>query len=209
MIALFGGSFDPVHLGHLRIAEDIREYYNFSKIIFIPAYQSPLKESHFSSPEDRIKMLDLSIKNNPFFEISDFEISKKQKSYTIDTVLLFKEKLGYRPFFIVGSDAFLTLDKWKEPINLLENTNFIVVSRDSVDFEKIKEFLRAKFSYNRFCEDNNINLNESRVYFYKSRQLEISSTEIRSRVKKSQSIKYLVLPEVEEYIYKKGLYISK
>ncbi|WP_299239030.1 nicotinate (nicotinamide) nucleotide adenylyltransferase [Sulfurihydrogenibium sp.] len=206
MIALFGGSFDPVHLGHLRIAEDIREYYNFSKIIFIPAYHSPLKEYHFSSPEDRLRMLDLSIRNNPFFETSDFEINKKEKSYTIDTIKYFKEKLGYNPFFIVGSDAFLTLDKWKEPINLLENTNFIVVSRDNTDFEKIKEFLLVKFSYNRLCEDNNLNLSETKVYFFKSRQLEISSTEIRNRVKAGESIKYLVLPEVEEYIYVRRLY---
>jgi nicotinate-nucleotide adenylyltransferase len=206
MIALFGGSFDPVHLGHLRIAEDVREYYNFSKIIFIPAYHSPLKESHFLSSEDRFRMLDLSIKNNPFFEISDFEINKKEKSYTIDTIKFFKEKLGYNPFFIVGSDAFLTLDKWKEPINLLENTNFIVVSRDNTDFEKIKEFLLVKFLYYRLCVDNNLNLSETKVYFFKSRQLEISSTEIRNRVKTGKSIKYLVLPEVEEYIYAKGLY---
>jgi len=206
MIALFGGSFDPVHLGHLRIAEDVREYYNFSKIIFIPAYHSPLKESHFLSSEDRFRMLDLSIKNNPFFEISDFEINKKEKSYTIDTIKFFKEKLGYNPFFIVGSDAFLTLDKWKEPINLLENTNFIVVSRDNTDFEKIKEFLLVKFLYYRLCVDNSLNLSETKVYFFKSRQLEISSTEIRNRVKTGKSIKYLVLPEVEEYIYAKGLY---
>ncbi|WP_299225686.1 nicotinate (nicotinamide) nucleotide adenylyltransferase [Sulfurihydrogenibium sp.] len=206
MIALFGGSFDPVHLGHLRIAEDIREYYNFSKIIFIPAYHSPLKEYHFSNPEDRLGMLDLSIKNNPFFETSDFEINKKEKSYTIDTIKYFKEKLGYNPFFIVGSDAFLTLDKWREPINLLENTNFIVVSRDNTDFEKIKEFLLVKFSYNRLYVDNNLNLSETKVYFFKSRQLEISSTEVRNRVKTGKSIKYLVLPEVEEYIYARGLY---
>ena len=119
-------------------------------------------------------MLDLSIRNNPFFETSDFEINKKEKSYTIDTIKYFKEKLGYNPFFIVGSDAFLTLDKWKEPINLLENTNFIVVSRDNTDFEKIKEFLLVKLSYNRLYVDNNLNLSEAKVYFFKSRQLEIS-----------------------------------
>lgn len=205
MIALFGGSFDPVHLGHLRIAEDIREYYQFEKVVFIPTYLSPLKSKHYSAPEDRLNMINIAIKDCPYFEVIDYEINKKGKSYTIDTVKHFKNLLGYNPFFIVGSDAFLTLHNWKEPEELLKLTNFIVVNRDINDFENVKNYLKERFNYNNIVLEN-IFFSKPAVYLYKSRILEISSTEIRERVKNNLSIKFLVLPEVQEYIHKRNLY---
>ncbi len=205
MIALFGGSFDPVHLGHLRIAEDIKEYYNFEKVVFIPTYLSPLKSKHYSAAKDRLNMLKIAIKDCPYFDISDYEINKEGKSYTIDTVRYFKDIFGYNPFFIVGSDAFLTLHKWKEPEELLKMTNFIVVNRDKDAIENIKNYLKERFNYNRIVLEKNFSPNPS-VYLYKSRILEISSTEIRERVKNNLSIKFLVLDEVQEYIYKNNLY---
>ncbi|RMD45559.1 MAG: nicotinate-nicotinamide nucleotide adenylyltransferase, partial [Aquificota bacterium] len=100
MIALYGGSFDPIHIGHLRIAEDIREYYGFEKIVFIPAYISPLKKSTNASAEDRLNMIKIAIEDNKHFDVSDIEIKRGGKSYTIDTIKIFKEKLGYNPYFI-------------------------------------------------------------------------------------------------------------
>ena len=129
MIALFGGSFDPVHLGHLRIAEDVREFFNLEKIIFIPAYLSPLKEFSNASAEDRFNMLTLSVKDNPYFEVSDYEIKKGGKSYTIETVEYYEKLLTHKPVLILGSDSFLTLHKWRRPEDLLKKANFIVVGR--------------------------------------------------------------------------------
>ncbi len=205
MIGLFGGSFNPIHIGHLRIAEDIREYFKLSKIVFIPAYQSPLKERYKIKDEDRLKMLKLSVKYNPNFDIDEIEINKGGKSFTIDTILYYKNKLGYNPIFIVGSDAFLTLDKWKEPLKLLDNTNFIVVSRDEDTLSTLKNYLKSKFNRG-ISVSNIIEPYKAKVYFFKGRRLDISATEIRNRIKEEKPITYLVLPEVEIYIRNKNLY---
>ncbi|WP_029522581.1 nicotinate (nicotinamide) nucleotide adenylyltransferase [Persephonella sp. KM09-Lau-8] len=207
MIGLYGGSFDPVHIGHLRIAEDIREYFSLEKIIFIPAYHSPLKDPSKASPQDRLNMLKISIEDNPYFDIDDIEIKRKGKSYTIDTINIYREKLGYYPFFIVGTDAFLTLDKWKNPEELIRNTNFIVVGRGKDNFETIVNFVKSKFPEMEIRDNNQLDSKKSGViYFFSSRRIDISSTEIRSRIKTGKSIKYLVLPQIEKYILNKKLY---
>ncbi|WP_457621598.1 nicotinate (nicotinamide) nucleotide adenylyltransferase [Persephonella sp.] len=205
MIAIYGGSFDPVHIGHLRIAEDIREFFSLSKIIFVPAYHSPLKPECRASAEDRLEMLRLSLKYNSFFGIDDIEIKRKGKSYTIDTIKIYREKTGYYPSFIVGTDAFLTLERWKDPDKLLSNCNFIVVGRGSDTRDQVNNFLKKRF--NRSLNKNReIDPEKTGIYFFDARRIEISSTEIRQRIKEGKSIKYLVLPEVEEYIFKKKLY---
>lgn len=206
MVALFGGSFDPVHIGHLRIAEDIREYYSLEKVIFIPSYLSPLKTSHHAPVLDRLNMLKMAIKDNENFDISTYEVEREGKSYTIDTVSFFREILGYNPVFIVGTDAFLALERWKEPKRLLGSTNFIIVSRQKKGLDKVKKLI---FKIDKNVEvslDNKINPIECKVYFYDQRQLDISSTEIRERTKKGLSIKYLTLPQIEKYIKEKNLY---
>ncbi|WP_096999752.1 nicotinate (nicotinamide) nucleotide adenylyltransferase [Persephonella hydrogeniphila] len=205
MIGLYGGSFDPVHIGHLRIAEDIREYFGFEKIIFIPAYHSPLKPESRAPAEDRINMLRLSIKYNRYFYIDDIEIKRKGKSYTIDTIKTYRER-GVFPFFIVGTDAFLTLDKWKNPEELVKITSFIVLGRGKDRLEDIKLFLKNKFPQLKLVQSNNLTEKSGYVYFFDQRRIDISSTEIRNRIKNNRSIKYLVLPEVEDYIFNKKLY---
>ncbi len=207
MIALYGGSFDPVHIGHLRIAEDIREDYNLSKIVFIPAYHSPLKPGSRASAEDRIKMLQIAIKDNPYFEIDDLEIKRGGKSFTIDTVQYYREKLKYNPVFILGTDAFLSLHKWKRPKSLLKITNFLVVGRGRDHFYNVKDYIQEYFPNVKLTTDKKIDVKNTKVYFFDSRRLDISSTEIRDRIKEKKSIKYLVIPEIEDYIIKNKLYL--
>ncbi len=208
MIALYGGSFDPVHIGHLRIAEDIREFFSLDKVVFVPAYHSPLKPESRASAEDRIYMLKLSIKyNENFFEISDLEIKRKGKSYTLYTAEYFFKLLKYPPGFIVGTDTFLQLHRWKEPEKLLELLNFIVVGRGKDTFDKVKKYIQEYFpSVEIYYNRNVIDKNKTAVYFFESRRIDISSTEIRERLRKNKPITYLVLPEVEYYINKKRLY---
>lgn len=204
MITLFGGSFDPIHLGHLRIAEDVREYFSFEKVVFVPSHLSPLKHAHSASPEDRLRMLNLAITDNPHFEISDYEIKKVGRSYTVETISFFKGSLGYNPGFVVGSDAFLTLKSWKEPENLLNNTNFIVVVRRDDGVEKVLEFtkdLNRKVSFSSVIDPQ-----KPGIYLFSQRRMDISSTEVRDRVKRGLSIKYLVPEKVEKYIKDTGLY---
>ncbi len=208
MIAIYGGSFDPVHIGHLRIAEDIRETYNLEKIVFIPAYHSPLKSTSRATPEDRLNMLRIAVKNNPSFLIDDLEIKRKGKSYTIDTILEYKKKLPHIPVFVLGTDAFLSFHMWKEPEKLLKNANLIVAGRDKTSYYEILEYTREYFPFAKVRTDTDIPEKEpSNIFFFDMRRLDISSTEIRNRIKSKKSIKYLVLPDVEEYIFYKKIYV--
>ena len=205
MIGLYGGSFDPIHIGHLRLAEDVREYFNLNKIIFIPAYISPLKSKSNAKPEDRLNMLKLAIEYNKFFDIDDRELREEKVSYTIRTIMFYKNKLNYNPIFIIGSDAFLTLHKWKEYNVLLENTNFIVIGRGKDTLVMLDEYLKSMFCKN-IKLDRYINPFSANVYFFNGRRIDISSTEIRNKIKRGIPITYLVPPSVENYIKEKRLY---
>jgi len=205
MIGIYGGSFDPIHIGHLRIAEDVREFYDLQKVVFVPAYHSPLKPESRASAEDRIHMVKISIKDNPYFDVDRIEIKRKGKSYTIDTIKEYRKK-GLSPVFIVGTDAFLTLHRWKEPEELTRLTSFIVLGRGEDSYNDVKDYLKKFFPYMVLYAGRSISKNEGAVYYFGKRRIDVSSTEIRERVKINRSIKYLVLPEVEKYIFNKKLY---
>ncbi|MDQ7055140.1 MAG: nicotinate (nicotinamide) nucleotide adenylyltransferase [Persephonella sp.] len=210
MIGLYGGSFDPVHIGHLRIAEDIRESYRLDKVVFIPAYHSPLKRKSRAPAEDRLHMLKLSIQNNSFFEIDDIEIKRKGKSYNFcgyyKTLHQSSELCSCK--FIVGTrDAFQHFTDGKSLKSLIDLTNFIVIGRGENTYKDVENYLIKNFPYMKLSRTNHINWKtSSRVYFFDSRRIDVSSTEIRRRIKTGKSIKYLVLPDVEKYILLKKLY---
>lgn len=188
-IGLLGGSFDPVHYGHLVIAEKTREMLYLDKIIFIPNFQNPLKEKKALKPKDRIAMLRLAIQNNPFFEISDYEIQKQTPSYTVDTLRYFVSLYPQTEFFwIVGSDVEKEIfEKWKEPQEILKMAKLVIYRRESSsDQEKIEEI-------------NNI-------IYLSSLFIPISSSLIRKYIQNKQSIKYLLPDAVLDYIIEKQLY---
>jgi len=207
MIGIYGGSFDPVHIGHLRLAEDVRESFGFAQVVFVPAFISPFKEKSFAGAEDRINMLKISLKYNPFFSLSVFEIEKKGKSYTVDTIKHFLNVYKQQPlFFILGSDAFLSLHRWKSADELVNLTNFVVVLRNGADINQIKEYIQKHFPQKKLKTYSQIDTSNTGFYLFTGRKIDVSSTEIRKRVKEGKSITYLVLPEVEQYIKKKNLY---
>ncbi len=196
MIALFGGSFDPVHIGHIKIIEKAVKHYNLEKAKFIPAYQSKLKKDCHASAEHRVRMLELAIKNKPFLEISDYEI-RTRNSYTINTINHFKKKLKQNPVFIIGTDALLELSSWKSPSELLKKTEFIIIKRNHDTETQIREYLTQKFP----------NTDSTKIHFLNLKTINISSTMIRHRIKKGKSIKHLVPPGVDEYVKENKLYI--
>jgi nicotinate-nucleotide adenylyltransferase len=188
-IGLFGGTFDPIHMGHLIAAEEVCRILKLDKIIFIPTGIPPHKNYKYLTPiKHRFAMVKLAIKGNPKFLISDYEVRKKGKSYSIDTVRYFKEKLGknVKIYFIIGSDIIPELHTWKEIKKLLKLCSFIIMTRPGF---KIPEVRVKKIG---------------RLVNIKSEN--ISSRHIRRLVKSGKSIKYLVPKEVEEYIYEKKLY---
>ena len=190
-IGIFGGTFDPVHFGHLIVAQSVLEMRNLDKIIFIPCYISPHKQDiESSSPEDRIELLKLAIGNNPKFEISDIEIKKKNVSYSIETVSELK-KLYDNIDLIIGRDNLITFDKWHEPDKLLELCNIVVLKRrtDHIPGSKHKFFDLANY--------------------VDTPTIEISSSEIRVRVRNNLTISNLVPYKVKEYISIHQLYKKK
>lgn len=193
-VGIMGGTFDPIHNGHLIIAENVRNEYSLDRILFIPSSRPPHKEGKSISPAiDRYNMVNLSIASNEHFFSSTIEINREGHSYTIDTLKQLKtEHENYELYFIIGQDAMKELHTWKEHHILFEYASFIVVSRISYDPEDI-------------ISANKTNLKS--IYFAKTPIIEISSTMIRERIKNNQSITYLVDHLVEKYIYKEKLYV--
>lgn len=195
-VGIMGGTFDPIHNGHLIIAENVRNEFSLDKILFIPSARPPHKENTLISPAiDRYNMVNLSIASNDHFFSSMIEIDREGQTFTIDTLKqLKKQNKNYELYFIIGQDAMKQIHTWKDYNILFDYANFIVVSRMSYDPKEIK-IANSKFL--------------SRIQFANTPIIEISSTIIRQKVSQKESITYMVDDLVEKYIYKENLYVQK
>lgn len=210
-IGLFGGTFNPIHLGHIRSAEEIREKFNLSKIIFIPAHTPPHKKSHIIPAKHRFKMVKQSIRTNSFFEVSEIELQRQGNSYSFETIDYFNKLYENKAevFFIMGSDAFREIYTWKQYPNFFSACNFIIMSRPGLD-EIAPEKIIPHDVFSNFTFNNKkqgyIHPSGHRIYVSKITHLDISSTAIRRYLKEGKTIKYLVPDSVEQYIKGKNLY---
>ena len=195
-LGLMGGAFDPIHFGHLFIAEAAAEKFGLDKVLFVPSGRPPHKRRLGSAgAEDRYAMTKLAIASNPKFAISHIELDRTGYSYSVDTVSAFLQEFGMdtQIYFITGADAILDVATWYEAEKLLYMCRFIAATRPGFDLNgllKLPEHWREKISQ------------------METPLLEISSTDIRSRVAEGRTIKYLLPEEVEEYIYSHGLYLE-
>jgi nicotinate-nucleotide adenylyltransferase len=210
---LFGGTFDPVHLGHLRAAEEIREMLSLDKVYFIPAAAAPHKKTAHSTPSShRLEMLRLAVSDNPCFEVCDYELGKDAPSYTVETLRhLKKTNPDSEYYFMVGNELFREIETWKEWRDLFNLSNFAVITRPGYpDTDEVRIPLALKNDFSYYKEKDNVifykEKNSGLIAISKIRGLEISSTEIRRNVKSGRSIKYLVPPSVEEYILRNNIY---
>lgn len=193
---IFGGSFNPIHYGHLMICEYIKEEMGLDKVIFIPTGNPPHKEIGVSA-EDRYEMVKLAISPNPDFEISDIETTRVNLSYTVDTIRelkkIYKEEKLY---FLIGLDSLCQLKTWKKIGDLSQEIEFVVALRPGyIDKEEINneiDFLRENFG-------TRINLIKTPLY-------EISSTDLRERIHEGKSLRYLIPKRVLDYIEESGFY---
>lgn len=187
-VGIFGGTFDPVHTGHLITAQSVLEKRNLEKIIFIPAYISPhKKDKENTASKHRLRMLEIATEQNDKFVVCDYELKKKIISYTIDTIRELKKDYNNIEL-IIGYDNLITFHKWHKPDEIIKLCKLVVMHRltDKNEEEKNKYFDKA--------------------VILDTPTIEISSTDIRERVKKGLPIDYLVPLQVKEYIYKNGLY---
>lgn len=204
-VALFGGSFNPIHSGHLAVAEEVRIRYDLDRVIFVPARQSPLKETgELAEAKSRLAMSHLATVSNPHFEVSDFELEREGKSYSIDTIRHFKSILGDEVslYFILGADNLVELAAWRNIKDALRLCRFIAVARPGYDFDEI---MRDQFGGDSGQGMNPVSLEN--ILFEECVKIDVSSTMIRQRVKERKSIKYLVPEPVEQFIHHYGLYL--
>jgi len=189
-ICLFGGTFDPPHIGHLLVAQTVCEAERFDKILFIPAYQTPNKID-VTPVENRLDMLKIAVEGNPNFEILDMELERKGISYTIDTIKIIKKEQGLNKkdiFYLIGSDSLLEFHKWKEPKEILNECQVIVAIRPGFRPSDIPAWILHN------------------IQFANIPRFEISSTNIRHRWVENKTIRYLVTLPVWNYINENGLY---
>lgn len=186
-IGILGGTFDPPHFGHLLIADQVREACQLEKILFMPTNVPPHKEgSYLVSNEDRIAMIEKAIETNPYFELSLEEIERKGRSYTIDTIKSLKQKQpDVDVYFIIGGDMVEYLPKWKDIDELLTLVTFVGVNRPGHE---------ATSPY------------REQLMMIEAPQLEISSSEIRSRLLERRTIRYLLPEVVFQHIKEHKLY---
>lgn len=199
-IGLLGGTFDPPHLAHLRIAEETREAFQLSEVWFIPASHPPHKERLLTPFEKRFEMLSLAIKGNPYFKALDLE-RNESPSYTLKTLKRLKASYAeYTFLLILGWDAYFEIDSWWHYERFLDYVEIVVVSRGKGDWEKAP-FLVKERAQSLWGRDN-------LVHFLEVFPLEISSTTLRKYLKEGKSIRYLVPEEVYFYILEQKLYSS-
>ena len=192
-----GGTFNPIHNGHLIQSEFIRETVNLDRIIFLPTGKTPHKKNkEILDGKLRYKMIELAIADNHYFSLSSYEIDSGKVNYTVDTVLYLNEL--YKDddlYFIIGGDSLLYLESWKDFDILIREIKFIVAHRNQKDIGKIQktiDYLNEKYKGSIIKVDTPI--------------IDISSTDIRKRVFNNRSIKYLTPRIVEEYIVENNLY---
>ena len=196
-IGIMGGTFDPIHLGHLATAEAVRENFSLDEILFIPAARPPHKLGKKVTDENhRLTMTILATRSNKFFRVSDMELKRTGLSYTLDTMNELHKTFGRSTelFFIIGADSLADLFKWHAAQELVEKCHFIATTRPGVDVD----FSAVENFFGEVAKEH--------IHRVTTPEFEISSTDIREKIQCGRSIKYLVPEVVEEYILREGLY---
>ena len=202
-IGLMGGTFDPIHYGHLVIAEEVRATLDLAEMIFIPTGQPPHKPGRVITPaEQRLAMLELAIASNPHFTISLIEMDRPGLSYMVDTLRLLRAQMGTNVelSFVIGWDSLEELHTWHDPQGILAQLDTLVaVGRPGYMDES---------EYNNIQRETRLPGISQRLCVVQAPQLSISSTDLRRRIAQHKPIKYQVPEAVEQYIFTHGLYVS-
>lgn len=209
---LLGGTFDPIHFGHLRAAEEMLQIFDLNRIIFVPSSRPPHKlEAGITSFYHREQMVRMAIEGNVSFSFSDVENLRSGKSYSVETVeyILNKYLEDLELYFIVGQDAFQAITTWKDWEKLLLLCNFAVMTRPGYKQKGLENILPEDFA-SRFSYDKKIDAYKGptghAIYFRHVTFLDISSSRIREMTNAGQSVRYLLPDNVRNYIVKNSIY---
>jgi nicotinate-nucleotide adenylyltransferase len=219
-VGLFGGTFDPIHLGHLRTVREVSERFGLTKTYLIPAALPPHKPHRVISPvEDRLAMMRLAVEHLETFEISDIELHRTGPSYTIDTLKQFQGAPGAADktyHLIMGLDTFLEIDTWKAYLDIFKLVPVIIMARPGKPYapmaspwQQVTDFVRHHISSGyRITDAGAFSSNDEfqPIHFMEVSLLDISGTRIRDLIREGKSIQFLVPEKVERYIHQQGLY---
>ena len=199
-IGIIGGTFNPIHIAHLIIAESFTDQLKLDACFFVPANITPFKindmSTYFATSEHRIEMLKLAINSNPKFQLDSYEIEQGGISYTYLTIEYFKNKYPEAElFFLIGTDQGIKFHEWKNWQEILKSVHICLADRTNDD--KKKNQLNKQLT-----------INKKAPLWLDASYMKISSSQIRKNLFDGKSIKYLVLPDVEEYIYNNNLYLK-
>lgn len=212
-IGILGGSFDPIHVGHLRSAEEVRDELELELVYFVPAHQPPHKPGRRLAPgRARLAMVELAVADNPAFRASAIEIERGGTSYSIDTIRSFASQDSQAAlFFIVGMDAYREIRTWKDAARIFELASIVVTSRPPDSAEASIDDLPVA-ARDAFCYDSNTLSYRHRIgttlRFLPITGFDVSATGIRERIRQGRSIRYLVPSAVERYVRDHQLYRS-
>lgn len=196
-VGIMGGTFNPIHIGHLIIAEAAYEAYDLDEVLFVPSGISYMKDqSEILDAKKRVHMTGLAIEDNPHFALSTIEIDRDGNSYSYETLeTLRKQNPNTEYFFLVGSDTLFALETWKHPEILLPSCTILVAVRNGVPMEKMQE--HAKYLEEKFGGS---------IQLLTTPNIEISATDIRNRIAANRNVKYFVPDSVLQFIEKNNLY---
>jgi nicotinate-nucleotide adenylyltransferase len=196
-IGIMGGTFDPIHIGHLMLAEQAYDKFELDKVLIMPSGNPPHKDNAVSAlSKHRVQMARLAIESNKHFELSLIEVERSGYTYTYETLEdLKKENPDVEYYFIIGADSLLDFDKWKEPKKICEDSTILVATRYNLSSIELKRQI-----------DDVANKYNAKIYSLETPNIDISSKLIRTLVSTGKSIKYYVSNDVERYIYKNNLY---
>lgn len=195
-LGIMGGTFNPIHNGHLLLAEMARDELKLDQVLFMPSGNSYMKDSaSIVSKKDRIQMTALAISDNPYFKLSLLETERQGATYTCDTLTELRELMPEHDlYFILGADSLFSIDRWKNPEMIMQNCVLTASVREGSlkDIEEKAEDLKERF--------------RARIHLLPERNIDISSTEIRRRLKEGRSVKYMLPDQVLHYIRENNLY---
>lgn len=196
---IMGGTFDPIHYGHLLIAENAREQFGLEHVVFVPSGHSPHKDvSRILSGRQRCEMVRLAIADSPYFSCSDYEVTKQDVSYTYLTLQAFAEHFPENKFyFIMGADSLADFDSWMHPEEISRLSTILAAVRDELNIKSllpIREYLKQKYG--------------AKIKFINTPGFSVSSRLIRQRIMECRSIRYLVPDAVEQYLKENKIYLN-
>lgn len=199
-IGIMGGTFNPIHNGHLLLAESAREIFKLDKVIFMPCGNPYMKDtSSILSGEERIHMIELAIEGNPYFDSSRMELDKEGPTYTCETLAeLKKQNSEDQYYFIMGADSLLMLESWKDPEYILKNCVIVTAVRGSGTEAKIEKIAgHLIYEY------------QADIRILPARYIDISSSDLRHRISEGKSVRYMLPDKVLAYIQENGVYVAR